>query len=178
MNSVHDRVQTVTQKHHRVENQVEKQSRVHEHPTSPAGPACAPMPRARGRVVGGPGRVVAGPPGRVAALLLPRAPPAARLRAQLPARLPPAEPARPLLAQRAHAHICCTQHSVVAWLAVSRPCVATQSSSPLSQLSQYNFCIVIQIFPHPAFLPQYKTLYCNTISCSPASCNTNPAIQS
>ena len=35
---------------------------------------------------------------------------------------------------------------VVAWLAVSRPCVATQSSSPLPLLSQYS------------------ELYCNTVS--------------
>ena len=79
---------------YRVENQVEKQSRVHEHPTGPAGPACAPRPRARVRVVGGPGRVMAGPPVRVAvlrprpALRLPRAPPAA-----CPTCLSPARPA-------------------------------------------------------------------------------------
>ena len=37
-----NRVQTVTKKHHRVENQVEKPSRVHEHPTGPTGtPRCA-----------------------------------------------------------------------------------------------------------------------------------------
>ena len=50
-----NRVQTVTQKHHRVENQVEKPSRVHEHPAGPTGtprcaqerPACAPPGPAR-----------------------------------------------------------------------------------------------------------------------------------
>ena len=37
-----NRVQTVAQKHHRVENQVKKPNRVHEHPAGPAGtPRCA-----------------------------------------------------------------------------------------------------------------------------------------
>ena len=40
---------------------------------------------------------------------------------------------------------CTPLHCITAWLAVSRPCVATQSSSLLPLLSQYH------------------TLYCNTI---------------
>ena len=44
-----NRVQTVTQKHYRVEKPGQKPNRVHEHPT---GPACEHKPRARGRVVG------------------------------------------------------------------------------------------------------------------------------
>ena len=47
-----NRVQTVTQKQYRVENQVENPSRVHKQPTGPVGPAFAHRLRARGRVVG------------------------------------------------------------------------------------------------------------------------------
>ena len=42
MNNVHERVQTVTQKYHRVEKQSKKPSRMHKHPATPAGmPRCA-----------------------------------------------------------------------------------------------------------------------------------------
>ena len=53
MNSIHDRVQTVTQKYHQVEKQSKKPSRVHKHPASPAGtPRCAlARPGARMAVV-------------------------------------------------------------------------------------------------------------------------------
>ena len=66
-----NRVQTVTQKYHRVENQFEKPSRMHKHPTGPTGtPRCAlalPGARTPGRIVGRPGRVVAEAPCRIAA---------------------------------------------------------------------------------------------------------------
>ena len=124
-----------------------KPSRVHEHPTGPASPACAHRPRAGGCVVGGSGRVVVGPPGRVAVLRVHpkryRAPPAARpCSAPAPAHpsLVPACPARLLRAPRA----CCAVSW--AWLDVSRPCVVTQSSSlmPLLPRSRYSNCIVTQ----------------------------------
>ena len=65
-----NRVQTVTQKHYRVEKPDKKPSRLYEPPTGPTGQACAHRPRpgrarawlCRGRS----GRVVAGPPGSVA----------------------------------------------------------------------------------------------------------------
>ena len=64
-------VQTVTQKHHRVENQVEKPSRVHEHPAGPAStPRCAlarPGAHTPGFIVGRPSCVVAEAPCRIAA---------------------------------------------------------------------------------------------------------------
>ena len=52
-----NRVQTMTHKHHRVENQVKKPSRVREHPVSPAGtPRCAlARPGARMGAVSWPG---------------------------------------------------------------------------------------------------------------------------
>ena len=74
---------------------------------------------------------------------------------------------------------------VVVWMAVSRPCVTTQSSSSLSLLSQYNIfffvlrynffpsqpschntldCIAIQSQPSPL---QYKPVYCNTLPARP-----------
>ena len=66
-----NRVQTVTQKHHRVEYQVEKPSRVHEHPAGPTNtPRCAlarPGTRTPCRIMGRPGRVVAEAPYRIAA---------------------------------------------------------------------------------------------------------------
>ena len=95
----------------------------------------------------------------------PRAPAAA-----CPARLLPPAP-RALLAQPlAHERSCCAQRRVVA-------CAATQSNSPLFQLSQYKFfffCTAIQIFFPATFLPQYTRLYCDTVSASLAS---QPAIQ-
>ena len=61
-----NRVQTVTQKYHRVENQFEKPSRMHKHPAGPADtPRCALAARGRsyrGRVLAvswpGAGRIV------------------------------------------------------------------------------------------------------------------------
>ena len=52
-----NRVQTMTHKHHRVENQVKKPSQVREHPVSPAGtPRCAlARPGARMGAVSWPG---------------------------------------------------------------------------------------------------------------------------
>ena len=66
------------------------------------------------------------------------------------------------------------QRRVVAWLDVSRPCVTTQSSSPLSLLSQYNFCIAIQIFP--ASLP-VTIQYSLAIQLIPHLCNTTSVLQ-
>ena len=64
----------------------------------------------------------------------------------------------------------CAQRRVVAWLAVSQPCVTTQSSSPLSLLSQYNFCIAIQIFP--ASLP-VTIQYSLAIQLNPHLCHSS-----
>ena len=88
-------------------------------------------------------------------------------------------PTHPLRAPRAC--YCLPRAPLVALLAQRRArrrvvaCAATQSSSRLFQLSQYNFfCIAIQIFFPATFLPQYTRLYCDTVSASLAS---QPAIQ-
>ena len=83
-----NRVQTVTQKYHRVEKQSEKPSRMHKHPAGPAVmPRCAlarPGARTPGRIVGRPGCVVPEAPCRIA----PPAVVSQRL-ARAPARLAP-----------------------------------------------------------------------------------------
>ena len=76
-----NRVQTVTQKHYRVEKPGRKSSWVHEYPT---GPACAHKPRARGRVVGGLAVSWPGPPAVSQLSARCRAPPASRPALRLP----------------------------------------------------------------------------------------------
>ena len=55
---------------------------------------------------------------------------------------------------------------------------AQRLPSCLAFLSQYNFVFRYNFASYTPFQPQYKTLYCNTISCSLVTCNINPAIQS
>ena len=83
-----------------------------------------------------------------------------------------AQPLAQPLTQRAHVRACCAQRRVAAL------CYDTVQQPTVPAITiQFLYCDT-NFFSQPAFLPQYKTLYCNTISCSPVSCNTNPAIQS
>ena len=145
-----NRVQTVTQKYHRVENQFEKPSRMHEHPAGLAGtPRCALAPtRAHGRrIVDGSPDVswqgvvhVEGPSGRIAASL----PHALRASAHAPeprALAPaPARPAHLLRAQRRIVAVCARrQGRIVA-------CLATQPKPPHNTV----WPTVLQHTPAPA----------------------------
>ena len=111
----------------------------------------------------------------------------------------PGRPASPAPRSRACCHsptaralACRAPRCVVAWLVVSRPCVATQSNSPLPPLLQYSFMYYNIILHNPLSFShntlgvlqyttsptspanlQYTLVYCNTVP-KPRSlpCNT------
>ena len=143
---------------------------------TPSRPPCAPLAPARPlRSTRASHKSARCRAPRAAAPRLPHALPAQRptLVPLAPAASPcrtPAPRARPRAcchaqpsAQRAHARACCAQRRVVA-------CAATQSSSPLFQLSQYNFlyCDTNSLQPSPLqynSAMQLSPLHCNTRNC-------------
>ena len=138
---------------------------MHSAPTWPSLRAqAAPRPRARGSVVGGSGRVVAGPPSRVAALGCRVAAPlravsfhASRLHPAVP-RAYPAPPRAPVT----HAQRPARLH-----LPAQRAC-AQRLPSAQPPVTIQLYCIAIQIVPSQSPLLQYNCqaikLYCNTPS--------------
>ena len=65
MNSVHEPGPNADSKHYRVEKPGRKTSQVHEHQNWPNWPSGTPGACRPGRIVAGPGRVVAEGPGRI-----------------------------------------------------------------------------------------------------------------
>ena len=145
----------MTQKYHRVENQFEKPSRMHEHPAGPAGtPRCA-LARPGARMVA---VSWSGPqPCRGKGPAVSQAPVAVSQRpCRTPSALPPA-PQRPnacsprTLARSLGLPCARFVPSAVSWLP-QRPChglatgrVATRlPAQPPNPLSQYTYCIAIQ----------------------------------
>ena len=153
-----NRVQTVTQKHYRVEKPGRKPSQVHEHPT---GPACAHRQRP-GRVrmaVSWAGLSVSwsGPPVVSQPSAGFRSRPAHCLS---PARAAPQRPRPRATAQRLRAPR--------AWCAVSWAwlgCIAIQPSLAFL-LPSHNTpgCIATHSVPAGSPLSQYKFLYCDSVS--------------
>ena len=165
-----NRVQTVTQKHHRVENQVEKPSRLHEHPAGPAGtPKCvqAASPSALAARLVRPCSACCRAPRTLAAPAAARtvrrasAPAAARACAQRPAPSPPSArllPARP--APR--------PAQSPAQRPPTRPARALRAAQLPSLSVAIQFCIAIQFCllqpfqpQHNPYVLQYKQPYCN-----------------